>query len=427
MAFGGSTALVSGDDRSSQSDSPQAPAYRVAATQSNDGIATHGVMKGFPPPPDKPRQRWANFHLSESGRTQVIPRGLDGVTILPRRPMDIDNVQVTDSKGNSLRIKDYLRQTKTDAFLIVKDGYIVNEQYFYGMRPNTAHAIFSVYKSIYATTLATLVERGELELSKPIEHYVPELKGKAYEGATIRQLLDMLSGIRFSLDFTNPQSELSRFGRAGNAEYGEEDATVGIRDYLLTLDKIRPHGKLIAYKESDPSVLVWAAERATGRRFADLISERVWSKLGAENDAAVTCDALGFPINMMSATLRDMARWGLMCLGHGGFNGRQILRASFFRDIRENTNVDRIAESLRRRGTDEEFVLPDLLKGTGYRSYFWLSAALDGSYAALGHLGQICLISPKDRIVIVRFGSDHETSDEAYHAVEEITRAVAKL
>jgi len=419
-----------------------ATSYRVATTQPNDGVVLHpyhddGIMRGSPPPPDKlvtvddpprdePRARWANLHMRELWPTQTISPGLDGVIVLPRKPLDIDPIEVTDKAGDTVKMKDYLTRTKTDAFLIIKDGCIVNEQYFNGTRPDTPHVLWSAQKSIYGTTFATLMGKGELDADKPIEHYVPELAETGYRGATVRQILDMRSGVRFAYDFEAPQCELSRFDGAGKAKIGDEEVPVGVRSFLLTLEKARAHGKWIAYKESDPYVLAWAAERITDQRFADLISERIWSQLGAENEAYTTCDALGFPL-FMAAALRDLGRWGLMCLQEGSLNGRQIVPRTFFRDIQENTNVKVMAESLKNVAPDEGFYLPPVPEGTGYRSFYWIGAGHGGAYGAFGYQGQNCYIFPKHQTVVVRFASDLEPPDEGSHLGWEITRALASL
>jgi CubicO group peptidase (beta-lactamase class C family) len=287
--------------------------------------------------------------------------------VLSRADKDIDDLTFQDLHGNRTTVKDSLRQLQTDAFLLMKDGRILSEQYFYGMTPRTSHALYSAVKSIEATVVATLLESGQLSVSRPIEKYVPELTGTGYEGATVREILDMRSGIDW------PLSEFPREAKSLGPAAEELGVPVGIYNYLPTLKRVREHGSAMVYKNSDPRVLVWASEKVTGMRFADLLSQRIWSRLGMEMDAYVTCDQLchwkgGFPL-----TSRDFARWGQMCLRNGESNGEQIVPAWFFEDIRTNARVE-LPTSLAPLFPDE----------TGYRSFLYYFSKHGHAIAASG-------------------------------------------
>jgi hypothetical protein len=143
---------------------------------------------------------------------------------------------------------------------------------------------------------------------------------------------------------------------------------------------------------------VWAAEKATGKRFSTLLSERIWSRIGAEFDADATCDQLGHWTFQLAFTLRDLARWGQMCLNDGLFHGSQIVPASFFQDIRKNASVERLSQA----PTVGKF-FPN---GTGYRSFFYHQQQQCGDIiAAAGGYGQFCYVNREHDAVIVFFST----------------------
>jgi CubicO group peptidase (beta-lactamase class C family) len=150
------------------------------------------------------------------------------------------------------------------------------------------------------------------------------------------------------------------------------------------------------YKEADPLTLAWAAEKTTGKRFADLLHERVWARMGAEFDADATCDQLGQRIFYLSVTLRDLARWGLMCLNDGAVNGRQVVPARFLEDIRANASVEKLVEA--------PLLGTFFPEGIGYRSFFYHHRK-SGAIAAAGGMGQFCYINRKYKIVVAFFST----------------------
>ena len=158
------------------------------------------------------------------------------------------------------------------------------------------------------------------------------------------------------------------------------------------------------YKESDPGVLVWAAENITGKRFAELASTRLWSELGAEFELEVSCDPMGHWTHNTCACLRDLARWGQMLLNGGEFNGHRILPASWINDIRENASVQHVKGFLERTSADD----PLLPEGFGYRSFFWVDTHAGNAFAAWGGFGQILYVNPDHKTVVAMMSSDED-------------------
>jgi CubicO group peptidase (beta-lactamase class C family) len=151
------------------------------------------------------------------------------------------------------------------------------------------------------------------------------------------------------------------------------------------------------YKESDPAILVWAAEKVTNQRFAKVAQNRLWSKIGAEHELEAVCDPLGFWTHYVSCTARDLARWGQMLVDSGRCNEKTVVPSSFVQDIRDNAHFDLLR--------DEPFVGAYLPKGIGYRSFFYVDSHGENAIAAMGGYGQLCYMSPATKTVVVILSS----------------------
>jgi len=177
-------------------DAQQAPAI------SPDGVA--GLMTGFPPAPesqvtlanwqDAPFNRWAFRHMRELIPSHAIPAGQPAR--LPAGP-SLGNPGLTRLDGGAATVEDVLAATYTDAFLVVHDGQVVAERYYAGMTAGTRHLVMSVSKSILSCVAGVLTDRGLLDLQAPVTTYVPQVGDSGYAGATIRDLLDMRTGVAF--------------------------------------------------------------------------------------------------------------------------------------------------------------------------------------------------------------------------------------
>jgi CubicO group peptidase (beta-lactamase class C family) len=419
---------------------------RPTDVQSEEGVVIHpfdsDVMRGNPPTKESlvtldtyesihGHRIWGQQHMRELCPTQIISRGTGPVSVLPRKPTDVVGLRMKDLSGNALTVQQFLEKSFTDAFLVLHRGQILTEEYFSGMKPDTLHRTYSVSKSLLADVVAVLLDEGVLHEHAPVTEYIPELNVSAYTGATVRQLLDMESGVKFEYELENAHQSLSEHGRHFRAagmfrKLPGEDPDAGQYDFFATLkDKVREHGAIFSYKCSDTGVLAWACERVTGVRFADLLSDRIWSRLGAEHDASTVCDVQGAttPHGGFSITLRDLARWGQIHLQEGTCLGRKLVPKTFIDDMRHNAEPAKV--------TQDSFPPPDgLWPGWAYRSQFWLPHGKHGPYLAWGGYGQLCYIHPDCDTVIVKF-SAHKTVDVELgklelHACNQIAQAVGK-
>jgi CubicO group peptidase (beta-lactamase class C family) len=362
--------------------------------------------------------------------TQCISRGSGPISVLQRNPIPVSEFnksEIKDATGQLITISDWIAKQRIDAILVLRNGRVVTEQYFGGMAPDQPHDLYSAGKSLTSTLIATTLGK-ELVATNAIEHYLPELKDAEIAGVTIRQLLDMKSGTDYSYSISEQQSELARhMAMTRTAAPGSKPASQW--ELLKDVKRVRPHGQAMQYKETDVLALSLAAERVTGLRFADLFSQRIWSKLGAEHDAYVRCDGWGTaaPSFGICATCRDLARWGQMCLQEGTFHDQQIVPADFLSDVRQGY-THKVDPRL--------YLKNDLgltpLPGTAYRSFFWYRGAQTEAFEACGGFGQVVHVNSRLQTVIVCFSSwmpqdDFNNLDHAQaHALHEISRVVAE-
>jgi CubicO group peptidase (beta-lactamase class C family) len=391
-----------------------------------------GWMVGSPPPADKliryedmsiyrfPQTRWSFANFRQFVPTSNVWRGDGPVSALPRALRDdIDAVTFTPlGQDATMTWAQSLEANYTDAIVVLHRGQIVYERYFGVMQPHSQHMAMSVTKSMFGTLGAMLVAEGKLDESALVSKYIPELAGTAYGDATVRQVLDMTIGVKYSENYADPQAEVWQHARAGGvfprpAGYSGPTSFYG---YLRSLQKQGEHGQAFAYKTVNTDVLGWLIRRATGQSVGQVLSERIWQKLGAEQDAYIVIDSEGteFAGGGFNATVRDMARFGEMMRLGGRFNDQQIVPEAVVKEIRRGADPAQFAKA----GYT-------LLPGWSYRDMWWVSHNEHGAYSARGIHGQAIYIDPQAEMVIARFGSHpvatnanfDPTSLPAFHAL----------
>ena len=207
----------------------------------------------------------------------------------------------------------------------------MTELYENGMSPAGVHLLQSVSKSIAGSVAGILVGRGELDPEEQVVHYLPELAGGSFEGATVRHLLDMRTGTRFSEVYDDPESDIRLYEPViGWCPPTGPLVAPDTWAYIATLENQRPHGEAFEYRSILTDLLGWLLERVGGMPYADLVSRELWSRIGAEQDAEITVDRHGCALadGGMSASLRDLGRFGQMILEGGRVGGEQIVPAA---------------------------------------------------------------------------------------------------
>jgi CubicO group peptidase (beta-lactamase class C family) len=390
---------------------PDTPHAQPLDAVTSDPVALEWMV-GSPPPPDRlvrfadasftrfPRTRWAFSHIRQLMPTSVVPRADSPVSMLPRQERDDLDPITFQPLGSSERMTwaESLAANFTDGIIVLHRGQVAYERYFGALGPHTQHIAFSVTKSFVATIAATLVHEGVLDDQAAVATYLPELASGGYGDATIRQLLDMTTGIAYVEDYTDEQSSIWSLSRAGGFRprphgYSGPDT---YWDYIQTLQKGGPHGERFAYKTVNTDTLAWVLRRVTGKTLSELMREVFWSRLGVEQDAYFPVDSAGveFAGGGLNLTLRDMARFGEMMRLDGRFNGQQIVPSAVIDDIR-------------RGGSRDHFALAGytLLPGWSYRSMWWVSHNRNDAFTARGIHGQAIYVDPAAEMVVARFAS----------------------
>ena len=384
-------------------------AEKLPSAAQTDPVA-NSVMQGFPPPADKtvrfndgssgkfPGTQWAFSHIRELGPTANVWRGEGPVAQLPRAERDLDKISVTTLDGKSITFGDMPALTYTDGLLVLHKGRIIYEKYFGAGDAYRPHIAFSVTKSFVGTLAATLAAQGKLDPEALVVKYVPELKDSAYGDATVRQVMDMTVGVKYSENYTDPKAEVFDYARAGGM-VPQPPGYTGPKtffEFLVTLQKEGEHDTAFAYKTSNAEVLAWIVKRASGQSMADLLSQQIWQKLGAENDAYFMVDSIGTESGGggLNTTLRDLARFGEMIRNKGRFNGQQIIPAEAVADIEKGGDREKFAKAGFKT-----------LPGWSYRDMWWQTRNENGTFEARGIYGQAIYIDPKVEMVIVRYAS----------------------
>jgi CubicO group peptidase (beta-lactamase class C family) len=309
--------------------------------------------------------------------TRTVPRS-GRVWQLPRADHALDFKY--EFEGRQYTPDEFLERTYTNALLVMKDGRIVSEIYRNNSNERTRFIAWSMTKSLVGLMVGCALREGHIKsIDDPITQYLPELKGSGYDGATIKHILQMRSGVDYEerYDFGNPGVA------ARNHELALVANVVRFADAAKTIKRAHRPGEVWNYKTLDTAVLGWLIERASGNTLAAFMARHLWEPLGAEHDGFFIMDGepgVGreFSGAGFNATLRDFARIGLMMLNEGQANGRQIIPAEWVRD------------SSRPAGGS----------GPGYGYQWWINP--DGSYQALGLQGQFIYIDPATRTVVVK-------------------------
>jgi len=404
IALAGASLFVLATTVARADDPPKLP------TAAESDPAANKVMQGFPPPPDRtvrffdgtsskfPGTRWAFSHIRELVPTANVWRGEGAIVPLPRAERDIDKIPVTTMDGKAITFGDMPALTYADGLLVMHKGKVIYEKYFGAGNAHRPHIAFSVTKSFVGTLAATLVAQGKLDPAAQVVKYVPELKESAYGDATVREVMDMTIGVKYSENYSDPKAEVFDYARAGGMMPLPPNYS-GPRtfyDFLVKLQKEGEHGKVFAYKTSNAEVLAWIVKRASGESLADLLSKQIWQKLGAENDAYFMVDSVGGESGGggLNTTLRDLARFGEMIRNKGKFNGQQVIPEAAVADL--TTPGDKAKFAVAGYKT---------LPNWSYRDMWWQSNNANGAFAARGIYGQSIYIDPKAEMLIVRYAS----------------------
>ena len=343
-----------------------------------------------------PANRWAFQHVTEILPCAVVSRGEGPVLPLVADHRDLARLRLRGIPGRPT-LRTFLRTSSTDGLLVLRDGGVVFEQYLNGMQPTTRHLLQSVSKSLCGALTGELVGDGLVDLDAVASAYVPELSGSAFGDATVTQLLDMTASIEFTEEYADPGSDVQTQDRAAGWRPRQAGDPGNSYQFLRSLRQKGAHGRVFQYCSATTDALAWVLERATGSRYADLLADVVWSRIGAEHDAFITVDTAGFALanGGISVSLRDLARFGHLMLRGGSSGAHQAFRPEWVAGTRAGAGPDLM------RGTDFAALYPE----GSYRANWWLTGNDRGTFLATGIYGQYLWIDPSTNLVIAKLSS----------------------
>ena len=388
-------------------DYSRTPGYHVAPP--TGAITVPGVSENLGrsafPPLDQwqfaPYLQWSMQNIESFLPVRKIVRG-ERTTEFGARVSDIESLTVAHPwEDRAASFAEVMAMSDTDGWMLLHRGDIVGERYFGDFTPGGMHLLMSVSKSLTATTAGLLSMTGDLDLEAPVTQYVPELVGSGYEGALVRHLVDMRTGIAFSEEYLNDDAEVrlleEAIGWAPKRHSGVPDTLLG---FLATLGQKATHGGPFDYKSCETDVLGFVLQGATGRHAADVMSERLWKPMGAEYDAHVGVDSVGGGMfdGGVSAAVRDLARFGHLFVNRGvALDGVSVIPEAWVDDTFAGGPDSREAFA-----TSPE---PTLMPGGMYRNGFWFPGASSDTMLALGIHGQMIYMNRATGVVGVKVSS----------------------
>lgn len=371
-----------------------------------------GWMKGFPPAKAQrimvsdasayrfPQLRWSFSHYQELFPTRPIDRG-NG----PHHPLNLslrDDLDAVCFKpigaSEPMRWDDSLSKNFTDGIVVLHRGHRIYERYFGALGERQHHLCASVTKSFVGTLAAWLVHDGQLDPHEPVIRWIPELAKSGFGQATIEQVLHMTTAIHYDETYADPEADIWKHLKAGGVfpRSADDQGPGCFTDYLQTVVQSGTHGEQFAYRTPNTDVLGWILKRASDQTLSEMMAERIWQPMGAERDAALQIDSIGFEFagGGLLAVLRDLARFGEMMRLEGQLGNRQVIPKAVIRAIRQ--------------GGDQKKFAPagyTTLPGWSYGSMWWHAHDDHDVYTARGVHGQAIYIDPKAEMVIARFAS----------------------
>lgn len=396
------------------------------------GVAGGGVPAGFSLGNwlSAPYARWAFQHVEDFMPTAVIPRGTGAIASLPVVGARVADIAVTLRDGVATTVGGVMAGTATDGWAVAFRGSLVAEEYVDGFDGRTRHLLFSVSKSLVAAVVGALQGAGAIDVDAPVVSFVPALAQCGYAGATVRHLLDMRSGVAFSEDYADPGAEIHvREQVIGWAVPRRPDLPATLRDYLLTLRQSRSHGGAFEYRSCETDVLGWICEVAGGQSMPELMSELLWSRIGAVCDATIMLDAAdaggtGIFDGGISACLTDMIRFGSLFLRDGvSLTDQQVVPAAWIADTLDGGPDSRQAFA----ASPDDTGMP----GGMYRNQMWFPYPGNNVVLCVGMCGQLIYINRAAEVVAAKLSSLPSSQEpgllHAVKAFDAVSRELAAI
>lgn len=283
--------------------------------------------------------------------------------------------------GRTWTVDEYMATYRVSGLLVIRDGRVLLEKYGLGRRPQDRWTSFSVAKSVTAILVGAAIQDGRIKsLQTPVTDILPELRGSAYDGVTLRQLLMMSSGVRWSEDYSDPNSDVAKGPTEGVKLAQGQPGLNPVVAYMRTLPRAHAPGTKFNYNTGETDLVGILLARAVGMGLADYASEKIWKPYGMEMEGAWVTDPGGLERGgcCISMTLRDYGRVGQFVLDEGVIDGHPVLPPGWAR----------------------EATTKQIENGQAGYGYFWWMQP-NGAYQATGIFGQSITTFREDRIIIV--------------------------
>lgn len=292
-------------------------------------------------------------------------------------------------QGRKILLDDWIKSSNTTGIIVISNDRIAYEKYFQGNSPQSLAIGWSLSKSIMSLLIGMAVDDGSIHsLLDPVNLYAPQLSTSGYAGVSLRDVLEMSSGIAFNEDYGDPDSDINQLGRT-IALGGSVNETVS------SLRRGDAPGRVHHYVSADTQVLGMVLLGSTGMGPSKFMSKRLWPKLGAECKGEWLTDDKGTELAFggVNLCLRDFARIGQLYLRNGkSLNGKQIVSSAWI-----TASTKPRSEHLR-PGRFKESGEPNL----GYGYQWWIPEGMEGEFLAIGVYGQFIYVNPKRGVVIAK-------------------------
>ena len=339
----------------------------------------------------------ANFsHMDRAFLSVELPRGNGPVMPLPEGArMDLPD-----------GTHDWIKARAVTSLLVIRDGRIRHESYHLGTDAQDRRISWSIAKSFLSALFGILLDEGRIaSLDDPVTRYVPELRGGAYDGTSIRNVLQMTSGVKFDEDYLDHDSDINRMGRVIALGGTMDGFAAGLQARAFE------PGETWKYVSIDTHVIGMVIRGATGRGIPSLMSERVIAPIGPERAPYYITDGEGvaFVLGGLNMTTRDYARFGLLYAQGGRIGGRRVVPAAW------------VTASTRSSA-------PTALGQAGYGLHWWIPSDGDpGVFMARGIYGQYIYIDRPRGVVIVTTAADRDFREDGVHEANiEMFRRIAE-
>ncbi|WP_100643829.1 serine hydrolase domain-containing protein [Alteromonas facilis] len=308
-----------------------------------------------------------------------------------------DAVTIEDSPYKE-SVKDFVLASRTTGLMVIQDGNIVYEYYGETGGQDVQHMSFSVAKSFVSALFGIALSQGHVKsIDEPVVNYVPELSESGYRNVTIKDALQMSSGVKFNENYADFNSDINRFSRA--IAFG-----TSLDDFTASLQSERPPGRVHHYVSIDTQVLGMVLVRATGMSLTEYAQQYLWEPLGMQDDAYWMQDDDGMELALggLNITVRDYAKFGWLYANAGHLNGQQIVPADW-------VDASTHAQDEHVKGSNDIENTVDY----GYGYQWWLPPGRQDEFMARGIYDQYIYVDPDAKVVIVKTSANHRFNDKS--------------